>query len=160
MREWDELEGQMAVEMAVVAPVVIAVVVIVFNLGIYLDAVARFDRLAPDVVMALAASPGSATTQAASQAHEVQVALEEALSGCPRVSVRVGVRNAWESAAQTGEGVLGMAFAPHLVEYVCTLAYEPWPAVVSVAGLAVGTPAQITHQRSFVVDVYRTGVFV
>ena len=150
----------MVVELAVVAPVVIAVAVIVFNLGVYLGAAARFDRLAPDVVMALAVSPGSSTTQAGSQAHEVQAALEEALSDCPRVSVHVGVRNAWEAAAQTGEGVLGMAFAPHLVEYVCTLTYEPWPALVSIAGVDVGTPAQITHSRSFVVDVYRTGVFV
>ena len=45
------------VEMAVVAPVLIVLALIVYNIMMFLSATARFDRVAPDIVLAHAVSP-------------------------------------------------------------------------------------------------------
>jgi len=51
--------GQMAVEMAVLMPVVLALAIVATDLMVYLDASARFDRVAPEVVRVHACSPAS-----------------------------------------------------------------------------------------------------
>ena len=57
-----EKRAQATVEMAVVAPVMIILALIVYNLMQFACAVARFDRVAPDVVLAQGVSPqGDAT---------------------------------------------------------------------------------------------------
>ena len=143
-------EGQMVVEMAVVAPVMIVVAIVVLNLMWFLEAATRFDRLAPDVVMAVAVSPSGG----GSQEHAVAAALEQAM-GCMRgVTVAVAAQTVWDDVS---EG-LGFTMAPHLTRYVCTMRYAPWPSGLSVAGVDAGVPVSLSHTKSFVVDRYRGGV--
>lgn len=137
-------EGQMVVEMAVVTPVMIAMAIVVLNLMWFIEASARFDRVAPDAVLAMAVSPeggidGSGGNWAVCQAIEVSV---ESYS-------------AWELAEPDG---IGFSFAPHLTRYVCTLTYHPWPSGFSVAGFDASIPVELTHQSMLVVDRYRSGV--
>lgn len=57
-----EERAQATVEMAVVTPVLLVLALIVYNVMIFASAVARFDRVAPDIVLAHAvASEGRAT---------------------------------------------------------------------------------------------------
>ena len=57
-----EKRAQATAEMAVVAPVMIILALIVYNLMQFACAVARFDRVAPDIVLAQGVSPqGDAT---------------------------------------------------------------------------------------------------
>lgn len=47
------------VELAIVAPVLIIMAIVVLNLMVFVGASARFDRVAPDVVIALGVAPAS-----------------------------------------------------------------------------------------------------
>lgn len=56
-----EERAQATVEMAVVTPVLLVLALIVYNVMIFASAVARFDRVVPDIVLAHAvASEGRA----------------------------------------------------------------------------------------------------
>ena len=36
--------------------------------------------------------------------------------------------------------------------------YEPWPSSLSVAGVSLGAPAKLSHERAVTVDPWRPGV--
>lgn len=145
-------EGQMVVEMAVVAPVMIAVALVVLNLMWFLEATSRFDRVAPDVVMANAVSPPG--DGGGAREHEVASALRDAMGGLRGVAVSVRAETLWDDLSSGA----GFTMAPYLTRYVCTMEYSPWPADFSIAGIDIGVPAILRHERSFVVDRYRPGV--
>ena len=42
--------------------------------------------------------------------------------------------------------------------YTCTMSYEPWPGALSIAGVSLGAPATLTHERAVTVDPWRPGV--
>lgn len=149
-----EEDGQMVVEMAVVTPVMIVVAVIVLNLMWFLEASARFDRVALDEVVALAASPSGEDQESGAQGHAVASAIESAMGGMRGVSVSVEAQTVWDDVAA---GV-GFTFAPHLTRYVCTMTYVPWPVSLTIAGVDAGVPGSLCHERSIVVDRYRSGV--
>ena len=151
---WGEERGQMVVELAVVTPVMIVVALVVYNLMVFLGGCARFDRMVPDVVMALAVSPAGDDAESGDQAHQVAAGLARAMEGVP-VEVTVVAQPAWSSPE--GGGV-GFSFAPHLTRYVCTMSYAPWPGSLSIAGVDAGVPGRLVHVRSFTVDRYRSGV--
>ena len=147
-------EGQMVVEMAVVAPVMIVMAIVVFNIMMFMVAVARFDRVAFDAVLALAVSPeGEASDYG--QEHAVGAAIEEAMGAMRGVTVKVQAEPAWRDSATGG---VGFSCAPHLTRYRCVLLYEPWPQGFTVAGVSAGMPPKLRHERSLVVDRYRSGV--
>ena len=52
-----EERAQATVEMAVVTPVLLALALIVYNVMVFAGAVARFDRVVPDIVLAHAVAP-------------------------------------------------------------------------------------------------------
>ena len=53
-----EERAQATVEMAVVTPVLLVLALIVYNVMIFASAVARFDRVVPDIVLAHAGGGG------------------------------------------------------------------------------------------------------
>lgn len=52
-----EERAQATVEMAVVTPVLLVLALIVYNVMVFASAVARFDRVVPDIVLAHAVAP-------------------------------------------------------------------------------------------------------
>ena len=74
-----ETRAQATVEMAVVAPVLIVLALIVYNIMMFLSATARFDRVAPDIVLAHAASPAGADDREGSVVGTVAAELSEAM---------------------------------------------------------------------------------
>jgi hypothetical protein len=142
----------MVVEAAVVVPVVIAMAIVVFNLASFVEACALFDRVALDAVVCVGAAPTSSS--ASDAANEVRVAIEDAMGGLRGVSVSVRAVSLWDDLAAG----LGFTVAPHLTRYVCTLRYEPWPGGFSIAGVNVVVPPELVHERSFVVDRYKSAV--
>lgn len=149
--------GQMVVELAVVAPVMIAVALVVVNLMQFIGMSAAFDRVAPDAVMALAVAPQGSGGTDQDAVRAVAGAIEEALGGSERISVEVSTQTAWQAAQEKGDGAL-LSFAPHLTRYVCTLRLSPWPGTIAIAGIDVQAPFNLEHTRAFTVDGHRPGV--
>lgn len=142
----------MVVEFAFIAPVMIVVAIICLNLMWFMEAASRFDRLAGDVVVAVAVSP--AAGEGGSQEHAVTQALQEAMSDLRGVTVSVSAKALWDDVS-TG---VGFTMAPHLTRYECTMYYTPWPAALSIAGIEAGVPARLEHVKALTVDRYRSGV--
>lgn len=152
--------GQMTVELAVLIPVMIVVALIVYNLARYTEACAVFDRACLDSVIAQGVAPSGDQNEVVA-VQEVQAGLERALAASfPGGSCSVDVTAESLGDARATPGQIGFPVSPLLTRFTCTLRYRPWPGSFSMAGVAMGAPGELSHQRSFVVDRYRPGVLV
>ncbi|WP_077598262.1 hypothetical protein [Olsenella urininfantis] len=150
----------MVVEFAVMVPVAIAVGLVAFNLARFTWLCAAFDRASLDIVVAHGVSPeGEQRLGVATQ--QVKSALEEAMPGSG-VEVGVEAEDLSQAAAggQSSASTLSFPISPLLTRFRCTLRYQPWPAIDGFAGVRIGTPLALEHQRSIVVDRFRPGVVV
>ena len=146
--------GQMTVELAVLAPVVIVVALIVANLMEFVDACAAFARLSLDEVIAEGVSPAGEQNVTASVAA-VEDALRAALGreGSCDVEVRA-------ERVSAGEGVGLLSVAPLRTRYTCALVVRPWPRERRLPGITYSAPLGLRHERTLVSDSYRPGVVV
>lgn len=135
-----DARGQMAVELAVVLPVVIAIAVIAVNACTFFAECAEFDRVGRNAVRVVAASPayGQSTGDAADR---VRAAIESQMgSVCSDCQV---------SAEQTGE----------CVTFTMTMHYAPTLFGMglrqSVFGVSLPT---LTHTTTLAVSIYKPGM--
>lgn len=146
-----EESGQMTVELAVMVPVAIVVALIVYNLLTFVELCAQFDRVSHAAIVTQAVSPAGAD-YGSNAIQAVRTSIEDAM---PQGSCEVDV--ALEPVSRFGGGT-AFAAGPALVRVSCTLRYRPWPSAFSIAGVAFDPPMELVHERSLVVDRYRSGV--
>ena len=139
-------DAQMTVELAVVAPVVIAVALVILNLMGFVEACAAFDQAARDAVLTQGVSP--AGEQGAAAVDEVRAAIADL--------VGMEVRSEGVSWGDGGT----FAVSPLLTRYVCTLMYRPWPRLLRLPGVTYEAPLALTHECELVVDRHRPGVVI
>lgn len=150
-----EERAQATVEMAVMAPVLIIVALIVYNLMVFISATARFDRVAPDIVLAHGASPvGGEGASTAAVAATVKTELERAM-GAYDIEVEVSV-----AEEEDGSPTALLSLVGGLRTFTCTMRFTPWPQGFSLAGIALGAPVRLTHERAVTVDPWRPGVII
>ena len=143
-----EERAQATVEMAVVTPVLLVLAVMIFA-----SAVARFDRVVPDIVLAHAvASEGEGDESSVDASATVQTQILNAMEG---YDLQIEVSS--EQGAATSDGGL-LSLSGTFRTYTCTMHYEPWPSSLSIAGLSLGAPAQLSHERVVTIDPWRPGV--
>jgi hypothetical protein len=150
----------MTVEMAVVIPVALAIVYIMVNVMMYLNACARFDPLAAEAVRTQAASPGADSYDIGLRASRVQSVLAHNLSGYDQVVVRVQAQEM--SVGGIAEGIdsevgsaLAFSLLPRQERYTCTLLYRPWGFANGIFGVQL---FEVSHTVEFVIDPYKPGV--
>lgn len=129
--------GQMAVELAVIMPVILIVLVIAIDMLVFASECARFDHIAPQRVLAQAASAPMDGYELGARTAAIRAALESdfAKEGS---SIEVSYEDA------------GVALASMSV-YRCTFRFAPWP--LSIAG----APALLEHECNIAVDPYTPG---
>jgi hypothetical protein len=157
--------GQMAVEMAVVMPVLLAVVGIAINLMVYLGDCARFDRVAAEAVRTQACSPGYGSYGSVSRAQDVQATIEQSFADAAYLSFAVEAHESGLGSGGGGAGgaggaagdEIGFSLFPHQETFVCTMNYRSWGFGDSFFGVRF---AGIPHTRIYVVDPYRPGVLL
>ncbi len=149
--------GQMAVELAVMVPVIIVVGLTVYNLMRFVELSALFDRVALDAVVSQGVAPEGTQSEVAA-VDAVRSCIEGALAH-DGVEVSVSAEPAGE-AARGSEGRITFPISPLLTRFTCTLVYHPWPGSFVMAGVAYRSPLVLTHERSLVVDRFRPGVVV
>ena len=148
-----EERAQATVEMAVVTPVLLVLALIAYNVMIFAGAVARFDRVVPDIVLVHAAAPGGEGDESSIDASAtVQAQIQNAMEG---YDLQVEVSSEQGTASSDG-GLLSLSGT--FRTYTCTMHYEPWPSSLSIAGVSLGAPAVLTHERAVTVDPWRPGV--
>jgi hypothetical protein len=62
-----------------------------------------------------------------------------------------------ESEGANGSGGV-LSLGPALTRFTCTLATRPWPSAFVMAGVRYEAPLVLRHERTLVVDRYRSGV--
>ena len=127
--------GQMAVELAVVMPVILIMLVIAVDMLVFAGECARFDHIAPQRVLAQAASAPIDGYELGARTAAIRAALDFAKEGS---SIEVSYEDA------------GVALASMSV-YRCTFRFAPWP--LSIAG----APALLEHECNIAVDPYTPG---
>ena len=143
-----EERAQATVEMAVVTPVLLVLALIVYNVMVFASAVARFDRVVPDIVLAHAVAPeGEGDENSIDASVTVQTQILNAMEG---YDLQI-------EGAPTSDGGL-RSLSGTFRTYTCTMHYEPWPSSLSIAGLSLGAPAQLSHERVVTIDPWRPGV--
>ena len=148
-----EVRAQATVEMAVVTPVLLVLALIANNVMIFAGAVARFDRVVPDIVLAHAGAPGGEGDESSIDASAtVQAQIQDAMEG---YDLQVEVSS--EQGTTSSDGGL-LSLSGTFRTYTCTMHYEPWPSSLSIAGVSLGAPAVLTHERAVTVDPWRPGV--
>ena len=148
-----EERAQATVEMAVVAPVLLVLALIVYNVMIFASAVARFDRVVPDIVLAHAVAPeGEGDESSIDASATVQTQIQNAMEG---YDLQIEVSSEQGAAASDG-GLLSLSGT--FRTYTCTMHYETWPSSLSIAGISLGAPAQLSHERAVTIDPWRPGV--
>lgn len=142
--------GQMTVELAVTIPVVIVVALTIYNLGRFIQLCAAFDEVSLDAIVTQGVSPpGEQTVLSATGAIREQVT-----SALPGDDFEVTVS---ASAPAEGGGAT-FSLAPLLTRYTCTLEYRPWPRSLAIAGTRLEAPLKLRHERTLVVDRFKSGV--
>lgn len=144
--------GQMAVELAVLMPVALVVALVVFNLCRFIQLCAVFDRVSYDAMASIGTSP-SGELSTASAADQIASRVRETLGHDDLCSVEVRAE-----AVSSGGSQAVFVISPLLTRYTCELSYRPWPSSVVIAGVSAGTPLALHHERSLVVDRFRSGV--
>lgn len=146
-------QAQATVEMAVVAPVLLVLALITYNLMVFLAASARFDRVAPDIVIAHAVSPSGETGDLEGGAVDVvRSKLEAAMEGYD-LEVEVS-----REGGDEGAGTAVLSLVGGTVTYRCSFRMKPWPQGFSIAGVSMGAPVELTHARLVTIDPWRPGV--
>lgn len=152
--------AQATVELAVVAPVLVVLALISYNMMVFVSATARFDRVAPDIVLAHGSSPPASESDAGAGtwgvADAVAGELERAMEGY-EVEIEVEVSEGGRGGLD-GSGVLGLV-GP-LRDVTCVMRYRPWPQGWSIAGVELGAPLFMEHERCVTIDPWRSGVIV
>ena len=145
--------GQMAVELAVLMPVIVVVALTVYNLARFVALCATFDRVSLDAVLWQGVSPqgGSGGLPAV---DEVRRCITRALDASQTCDVEVRAERVGTSAS----GLI--TTSPLLTRFYCTLVFRPWPSSFVIAGVPYRSPFALRHERSLVVDCYRSGVVV
>ena len=147
-----ERRAQATVEMAIVAPVMVVLALVAYSLMLFTAAVARFDRVVPDVVLAHGVSPaGGEGSSTASMVETVRCQVASAMEGYDvEVEVAVGEEGREEAS------VLALVGARRT--FTCTMRFRTWPGSFAIAGVPLGAPAALCHERAVTVDPWRPGV--
>ena len=137
--------GQMAVELAVVLPVLLVVMVIAIDALVFMGECARFDHLAAQAIRAEGASPGTGDYAISKRAKNIKSDLTESF-------VDSGARVSVAHEEHSGVAIWGTC------TFTCTLKMAPWPFShkgIEVFGAHI--PTTLTHQYSLVVEPYTPG---
>lgn len=151
-RAAEEQLGQAAVELALLIPVIVAVALMAFNIMRYAELCARFDRVAPDAVLAHGVSSAGSSGELAG-VDAVTEAIKKGM-GTDSCEVEVSV----DDLGISGSGSALLTLAAGTTRFTCTLGYKPWPSSVSIAGVGFQLPALAKHERSIVVDRWKAAI--
>ena len=146
--------GQMCVELVVLMPIILVVILISYNVGMYCNLCSRFDRCAQEAILVQGVAP--AGEQSAQHAcEEIQNQLRAAMDTdlCD-----IEVQN--DALCTDPSRPLSYAVSPLLSRYTCTMKYKPWPSSFVCVGVAFSPQAYVEHKKSLVVDRFRAGVLV
>lgn len=130
----------MAVELAIVSPVILLMLVIIVDMLVYANECARFDHLAPQQILACATSSPSNGYALDSRRSTIESALDSEFRK----------NGSWVTVECSETDAL----LANVTVYRCVLHFAPWPFGLSDA------PPSVKHACTLTVDSYTPGAFL
>ncbi len=150
-------KGQLAVEFAVVAPILIALGLIIFDLSHYLYLTGKFDHVCRQTIVSQGVSPEGNETSSEIDAR-VKRLIENEFKDESRVDITLTSSLIDSSGAAKNESDLRLI--PFLKRYNCTLSYSPIFARASIGTIRLDAPLSLKKSVEVVIDPYRAGIWV
>lgn len=130
----------MAVEVAIVAPIVLVVMVIVVDMLVFAGECARFDHVASQAILASTTVGGDFEQDSGDRTSAILPALEDEFA-----------RNGSFVTVDCSDANQAMA---SMVIYSCEFRFAPWPLSIP------GAPPLLTHTYKLAVDPYVPGALL
>ena len=153
MAKLENEEGQMAVEFALVAPVLIVIGLILFSLTQYIYLSNKFEHVCRNVVVVEGVSPQGSETYAEQEARIHKMIADKFERSDIEVSVRSEMIDSSGQVANTNRAEIG-----YLRRYICTMSYSPIFSDLSIGAISAKGPLTLRSTCEIVVDPYRGGV--
>ena len=138
-------KGQMTVEMAVMLPVVIVVVFIVFSLMLYLNSCTQFDSAATQAVLVISAQSNKRLHIGRDEAC-IKNYINQAMKSNKRIEVEVESRK----LKRIDDKGFRLGIGNTLVEYKCTMKFYPSIKSFTMAFMRFDAPVYLTHEKVLV----------
>ena len=116
------------------------------------EALAAADQLYPDTEQSVTIHVDPGEYRERVEIHRPHVTLVGETADSVRIVGGLGAKMPSEDGSGV-DGTLGT-----FRTYTCTMHYEPWPSSLSIAGISLGAPAQLSHERAVTIDPWRPGV--
>lgn len=147
--------GQSTVELAVCLPIILVMVLVSYNVALYLSACARFDPLAAEAVRTQATSPGAGEYGQSTRAGLIQDCLTQVMGDSYDVTISVSIESiTYGNLDASDNASIVLSLLPAQERVICTMQFNPWGIPRSVFGISLPV---FTHHRMFVIDPYRPG---
>ncbi len=150
--------GQMAVELAILMPVVLVIAIIAANLFAYMGACVRFDRVASEAVRVNGVSPGYGEYSSSICEQNIADAISSAFVDQSNISIEVSSREISSIGGLgeiTNEGLI-FSLVPSYREYTCTMNYSVPFFENGIFGFAF---PELQHESVYIVDPFESGLW-
>ncbi len=156
MENIKEQSGQMAVEFALVAPILIITGLILFMLSQYLYLSNKFNHVARQIIVVECVSPLGNETQKEMDGR-IQSLIEKQLN---QNDIDIEVVSEYIDVKGNVHDREEIHLIPYLKKYTCTMAYHPLFPKGKVAYASINSPFTLNYSCEIVVDPYRSGILV
>ncbi len=156
MKTIGDEKGQLAVEFALVAPVLILVALVIFSLARFIYLSNKFDSGCRQIIVVEGVSPMGVESEADLN-ERIRLKISNLFKEEGGVEIMV------ESKPYNASGREGKIHVPQirpLKEYICTMAYTPIFSDLSFGYASSQSPLELIKEVVVVVDPYAAGVLV
>ncbi len=151
-----EEDGQMAVEFALVAPVLIVVGLVLFSLTQYLFLSNKFDHVCRQVIVVEGISP-----QGNESREDIDRNVQSLIAEKFQTSkVDISVSSQYVDSKGASRSPSDLRLIPFLKKYTCTMTYHPIFTDISAGHVSTHGPFTLEKTCEVIVDPYRGGILV
>ena len=148
--------GQMAVEFALVAPVLIVVGLVLFSLTQYFYLSNKFDHVCRQVIVVEGVSPQGDEGQKDIDARVQNLIAEKFKDN----KVDIEVTSVYIDSSGNKRNPSDLRIIPFLKKYTCTMSYHPLFSDISAGFISSRSPFTLNKTCEIIVDPYRGGILV
>ncbi len=149
-------DGQMAVEFALVTPVLIVVGLVVFSLAQYLYLINKFDHVCRQVIVVEGVSPQGDETQSSIDKHVEDIIKQHFI----HKNIVVDVSSEYIDSDGKSRSYRSSPGIGALKKYTCHMTYHPVFSDITLGYASSHGPFDMNYSVEVVVDPYRGGVLV
>ncbi len=149
-------KGQLAVEFALVAPILVLIGLVIFSLARFIYLANKFDSVCRQVIVVEGVAPVGSEGES-DMNERIRFLIAERFDEESKVDIEVTSRP--YSSGGLGN-ILHIPQIRPLKEYTCTMTYTPLFSDLRLGYASVRSPLEMTKEVKVIVDPYAAGILV